>query len=148
MESKAQEAGTDLEKTKGSGKEGPSVGVRVSANLEEGGRVSPMGVGGGRKAIDQGQRRWSQGEPEVSRRVCLEAATAENKWDRGKQGGCQLVSVCTHRHMHTHEHTCVFTHMHRHTYLQCAYAQAHVHTCMHICIHVCTHVCTYTCAHV
>ena len=90
MESKAQEEGTDLEKTKGSGKEGPSVGVRVSANLEEGGRVSPW------------EFRWEEevrlltkgkegdgvkGEPEVSRRMCLEAATAENKWDRGKQGG-------------------------------------------------------------
>lgn len=48
-----------------------------------------MGVEGGRKAIDQGQRRWSQGEPDVFQEsVCLEAATAENKWDRGKQGGC------------------------------------------------------------
>ena len=61
-----------------------------------------------------------KGEPEVSRRMCLEAATAENKWDRGKQGGCQMVCVCMHTHTHTH--VCSHTrtgiptnvHMHKH----------------------------------
>ena len=150
MESKAQEEGTDLEKTKGSGKEGTSVGVRVPANLEEGGRVSPWECGWEEEArlLTKGKEGDGvKGEPEVSRIMCLEAATAENKWDRGKQGGCQMICVCTH----THEHACVLTHMHGHTYLQmciCTSTCPHVHEHVHICIHVCTYnVHTYTCAH-
>lgn len=83
----------------------PLGGVGVSANLGEGGRVSPW------------ERDWEEevrlltkgkegdgvkGEPEVSRRVCLEAAAAENKWDRGKQGGRQMVCVRMHTHTCTH----------------------------------------------
>ena len=132
MESKAQEEGTDLEKTKGSGKEGPSVGVRVPANLEEGGQVSPWECGWEEEArlLTKGKEGDGvKGEPEVSRRMCLEAATAENKWDRGKQGGCQMVCVCTH----THEHASVLTHMRAHTH-----ARAHIPTNVHMHKHMST----------
>ena len=71
-----------MEKTKGSGKEGPSVGVRVSTNLEEGGRVSPWECGWEEEARLLTKGKEGDGvkaEPEVSRIMCLEAATAENK---------------------------------------------------------------------
>lgn len=173
MESKAQEAGTDLEKTKGSGKEGPSVGVRVSANLEEGGRVSPWewgweeegrlltkGKGDGVKGSQRfpGECVWRQPLQRTS-------GTEENK-EGASWFLCARTDTCTHMNTRVCSHTCTGTHtynvhMHKHMSTH-ACTCAHMYTCVHTCVHI--HMCTrvneyshmhvlshthaYTCVHV
>lgn len=152
MESKAQEEGTDLEKTKGRRKEGPSVGVRVSANLEEGAESEPTEWGWeeGRKAIDQGQRRWSQVElgrfpGECVWRCQCREQVGQRKTRRVPVGFCVHTDTCTHMNTRVCPHTCTGTH----TYNVCMHKHmsTHARTCAHMymCAHTCSHTHVHTC---